>query len=66
MVSTHRVRCIYDGHRTLGSDFSLCVRVVPRGSIGEFLTCAKISGVDLRTTDIKNAFIQAPTSEKQK
>ena len=66
MVSTLRGRCVYDGHRTLGPDISLCVRVVSRDSIGKFLTCAKILGVDLRTTDIKDAYVQAPTSEKQK
>ena len=47
MVSTLRGRCVYDGHRTLVPDISVCVRVVSRDSIGEFLTWAKISGVDL-------------------
>ena len=66
MVSTLRGRCVYDGHRTLDPDISLCVRVVSRDSIGEFLTWVKISGVDSLTTDIKDAYIQAPTSGKQK
>jgi len=66
MVSTHRVRCVYDGHRTLVPDISVCVRVVSRGSVGEFLTWAKISGVDLPITDIKRAYVQASISGEQK
>ena len=66
MVSTHRVRCVYDGHRALASDISVCVRAVPRGSFREFLTWAKISGVDFPITDIKHAYVQAPISGEQK
>ena len=61
MVFTLKVRCVYDGHRTLDSDISLYVRVVSRDSIGKIL-----NEVDLRTTDIRDAYIKAPTSEKQK
>ena len=57
-------RWVKDGHRTPDPDTSSYAGVVSRESIRIFLTHADLRGVPVMAADVRNAYLQAPTSEK--
>ena len=52
-----------DGHRTQDPEFSNYAGVVSRESIKILLTHAALHGTPVMTAGIRNAYLQAPTSE---
>ena len=64
MDFTRKARWVEDSHRTvdpLGTNYA---DVVSRNSVRIVFTLAAMNGLDICATDIQNAYIQAPTSEK--
>ena len=64
MDFTRKARWVKDGHKTpdpIGSNYS---GVVSRESVRIVLTYAALNDIDVQTGDIKNAYLQAPSSEK--
>ena len=61
-----RSRWVKDGHRTPDPLTSGYAGVVSRESVRIALTYAALNGLDVwaADTDIQNAYLQAPTSEK--
>ena len=53
-----------DGHRTKNPEGSTFAGVVSRDSIRILLTYAALNDLNVWATDIKSAYLQAPTSEK--
>ena len=64
MDFTRKARWVKDGHKTPNPDTSSYAGVVSRESIRIMLTHAALHGLDVCAADIRNAYLQAPTSEK--
>ena len=64
MDFTRKARWVKDGHRTPDPKTSTYAGVVSRESIRITLTYAALHGIDVKAADIKNAYLQAPSSEK--
>lgn len=64
MDFTRKARWVKDGHKTADPEGSNFAGVVSRDSIRIVFTYAALNGLDICAADIKNAYIQAPTSEK--
>ena len=64
MDFTRKARWVKDGHRTPDPDSSSYAGVVSRESIRILLTHAALHETDVMAADIRNAYLQAPTSEK--
>lgn len=61
---TYKVRWVLDGHRTSDVSGSTYAGVVSRESVRIALTYATLNGLDVCAGDIRNAYIQAPSSQK--
>ena len=59
-----KARWVKDGHKTPDPETSNYAGVVSRESIRILLTHAALHGVPVMAADIRNAYLQAPTSEK--
>lgn len=64
MDFTRKARWVKDGHRTPDSKTSSYAGVVSRESIRIALTYAALHHIDVMAADIRNAYLQAPSSEK--
>jgi hypothetical protein len=64
MDSTRKARWVKDGHKTPNPTTSSFAGVVSRESIRIALTYAALLGLPVIGGDIKNAYLQAPSSEK--
>ena len=64
MDFTRKGRWVKDGHRTPNPETSSYAGVVSRESIRIMLTHAALHGVPTFAADVRNAYLQAPTSEK--
>ena len=64
MDFTRKARWVKDGHRTPEPDQSTYAGVVSRESVRIALTYAALNGLNVAAADIKNAYLQAPSSEK--
>ena len=64
MNFTRKVQWVKDGHDTPIPDNSTYVGVVSQESMRISLTYAALNKIDVVTADIKNAYLQAPSSEK--
>ena len=64
MDFTRKARWVKDGHRTPTPVESNYAGVVSRESVRIALTYAALNGIDVMAADIKNAYLQAPSSEK--
>ena len=63
MDFTRKARWVKDGHKTPDPDTSQYAGVVSRESIRILLTHAALHKVDVLAADIRNAYLQAPTTE---
>ena len=63
MSFQRKSRWVKDGHCTPDPDTSSYAGVVSRESIRIFLTRAALHGVPVMAADVRNAYLQAPTSE---
>ena len=61
---TRRARWVLDGHMTQDSEHSTYAGVVSREIVRIALTYTTLNDIDVNAADIRNAYIQAPTSEK--
>ena len=59
-----KTRWVKDGHKCPEPETSSYAGVVSRESIRIMLTHAALMEVDIMAADIRNAYLQAPTSEK--
>ena len=64
MDFTRKARWVKDGHRTAEPEILTFAGVVSRESVRIALTYATLNGIDVIAADIKNAYLQAPSSEK--
>jgi hypothetical protein len=64
MDFTRKARWVKDGHRTPEPDNSTYAGVISRESVRIALTYAALNSIDVLAADIKNAYLQAPSSEK--
>ena len=64
MDFTRKARWVKDGHKTPNSTTSSFAGVVSRDSIRIALTHAALLGLPVIGADIRNAYLQAPSSEK--
>ena len=64
MDFTRKARWVLDGHKTPALNVSTYARVVSRESVRIALTYAALNGVDVVAADIRNAYLQAPSSQK--
>jgi hypothetical protein len=64
MDFTRKARWVLDGHKTPDIDGSSYAGVVSRESVRIALTYAALNEIDLMAADIRNAYLQAPTSQK--
>ena len=64
MDFTRKGRWVKDGHRTPDPESSSYAGVVSRENIRILLTHAALHGVPVMDADVRNAYLQAPTSEK--
>eukprot|EP00970_Alexandrium_tamarense_P013767 scaffold3678_cov106-Alexandrium_tamarense.AAC.1 len=64
MDFTRKARWVKDGHRTPDPESSSYAGVVSRESVRIALTYAALNDVDIIAADIRNAYLQAPSSEK--
>lgn len=64
MCGRRKARWVKDGHLTPVSDTSNYAGVVSRESVRIAFTYAAMMGLPIMAGDIKNAYLQAPTSEK--
>ena len=64
MDFTRKARWVKDGHRTPEPEFSTFAGVVSRESVRIALTYAALNGIGVTACDIRNAYLQAPSSEK--
>ena len=64
MTLERKARWVKDGHRTPEPDNSTYAGVVSRESIRIALTYAALNGLPVCATDIQNAYLQAPSTEK--
>ena len=64
MDFTRKGRWVKDGHKSPEPETSSYAGVVSRESIRILLTNAALLGIDVMAADIRNAYLQAPTTEK--
>ena len=64
MDFTRKARCVLDGHKTLDPIGSTYAGVVSMESVWIALTYAALNGLDIFAADIWNAYLQAPSSQK--
>lgn len=64
MDFTRKARWVKDGHRTPEPDQSTFAGVVSRESVRIALIYVALNNIDVKAADIKNAYLQAPSSEK--
>ena len=64
MDFTRKARWVLDGHKTQNPEGSTYAGVVSRESVRIALTYAALNGLNVCAADIKNAYLQAPSSEK--
>lgn len=65
MDFTRKARWVLDGHKTSDlKDISTYAGVVSRESVRIALTYAALNGLDVCAADIKNAYLQSPSSQK--
>ena len=64
MDFTRKARWVLDGHLTPSPEGSTYAGVVSRESVCIALTYAALNTVDVCAADIKNAYLQAPSSQK--
>ena len=64
MDFTHKARWVKDGHKTPTPENATYAGVVLCESVCIALTYAALNGIDVVAADIKNAHLQAPSSEK--
>ena len=64
MDFTLKARWVKDGHRIPDLEDSKYAVVVSRESARIALTYAALHGIEVLAADIRNAYLQAPTSEK--
>ena len=64
MDFTRKARWVKDGHLTQNPDWSTYAGFVTRDSVRIALTYAALNDIDIVAADIKNAYLQAPASEK--
>ena len=64
MDFTRKARWVKDGHRTPDPITSSYAGVVSRESVRIALTHAALHGIETLAADIRNAYLQAPSSEK--
>jgi hypothetical protein len=61
---TRKARWALDGHKTPNPVGSTYAGLVSKDSVRISFTYAALNGVDICTADIKNAYLQAPSSQK--
>ena len=64
MDFTRKARWVLDGHKTEAPNISTYAGVVSRESVRIALTYAALNDVDICAADIRNAYLQAPSSQK--
>ena len=64
MDFTRKARWVLDGHKTPSVDGSTYAGVVSRESVRIMFTYAALNGLDVFAADILNAYLQAPSSQK--
>jgi len=64
MDFTRKARWVLDGHKTPSPVGSTYAGVVSRESVRIALTYAALNGLDVFAADIRNAYLQAPSSQK--
>jgi hypothetical protein len=64
MDFTRKARWVLDGHKTPSPLGSTYAGVVSRDSVRIAFSYAALNGVDICAADIKNAYLQAPSSQK--
>ena len=64
MDFTRKARWVLDGHKTPDPEESTYAGVVSRESVRIALTYAALNGLDVFAADIRNAYLQAPSSQK--
>ena len=64
MDFTRKARWVLDGHKTPDPIGSTYAGVVSRESVRIALTYAALNGLDVFAADIRNAYLQAPSSQK--
>ena len=64
MYVTRKARLVAEGHKTPDPVTSTYAGVVSRESVRIALTYAALNDLDIKSADISNAYLQAPTSEK--
>lgn len=64
MDFTRKARWVLDGHKTADPLISTYAGVVSRESIRITFTYAALNGLDVCAADIRNAYLQAPSSRK--
>ena len=64
MDFTRKARWVLDGHKTPHPVGSKYTRVVSRESVRIVFTYAALNGLDVCMADIRNAYLQSPTSQK--
>lgn len=64
MDFTRKARWVKHGHKTPDPDWSTYAGYVSRDSVRIALTYAALNDLDVWAADIKNAYLQAPSSEK--
>ena len=64
MDFTRKARWVLDGHKTESVGYSTYAGVVSRESVRIMLTYAALNGLDVCAADIRNAYLQAPSSQK--
>jgi hypothetical protein len=64
MDFTRKARWVLDGHKTPNPIGSTYAGVVSRESVRIALTYAALNGLDVVAADIRNAYLQAPSSQK--
>ena len=64
MDFTRKARWVLDGHQCTDPDGSTYAGVVSRDSVRIALTYAALNDLDVCAADIRNAYLQAPSSQK--
>jgi hypothetical protein len=64
MDFTRKARWVLDGHKTPSPIGSTYAGVVSKESVGIAFTYAAFNSIDVYAADIRNAFLQAPSSQK--
>ena len=64
MCFTRKAKWVLDGHKTAEPKISTYAGVVSRESVRITLTYAALNGADITAGDIRNAYLQAPSSQR--